>query len=149
MAENDRLPAVAILAGISDAVIYADRDGVIRFWNDGATAVFGFSDADAIGRSLDLIIPEKLRPAHWRGFDAALEHGATTGGRRARLTRGLHKEPGRQLYVEMSFALVHADDGSVTGSVAVARDITERHLKAREERRRAMQDQPTNRSSQS
>lgn len=139
MAEGNQLPALEILAGIADAVIYADRDGVIRFWNEGATAVFGFSDADAVGQNLELIIPEKLRAAHWRGFDAAIERGATTGGRRARLTRGLHKEPDRQLYVEMSFALVYAVDGSVTGSVAVARDITERHLKAREDRKRAAQ----------
>jgi len=139
MSDADQIPAIEILAGIADAVIFADRDGTIRLWNDGATAVFGFSGEDAIGQNLDLIIPEKLRDAHWRGFNAAIERGATTGGRRARLTRGLHKEPDRPLYVEMSFAVVIAADGTTVGSVAIARDITERHLKAREERRRAAQ----------
>lgn len=139
MPDANELPAIEILAGIADAVIYADRDGTIRLWNEGATAVFGFSGEDAVGQNLDLIIPEKLRAAHWRGFNAAIERGATTGGRRARLTRGLHKEPDRPLYVEMSFAVVTASNGSTAGSVAMARDVTERHLKAREERRRAAQ----------
>lgn len=139
MSDAQDIPALEIIAGIADAVIYADRNGMIRFWNAGASAVFGFSSSDALEQNLDLIIPERLREAHWRGFDAAIERGATTGGRRARLTRGLHKEPDRPLYVEMSFAVVTAPDGSVTGSVAVARDVTDRQLKAREERKRAAQ----------
>lgn len=139
MSDANEIPAIEILAGIADAVIFADRDGTIRLWNEGAAAVFGFSGEDAIGQNLDLIIPEKLREAHWRGFNAAIERDATTGGRRARLTRGLHKEPDRPLYVEMSFAVVTGSDGTTVGSVAVARDITERHLKAREARKRAAQ----------
>lgn len=131
------LPFAQILDGIADAVIYADREGYIRLWNDGATAIFGFGPDEAIGAYLDLIIPERLRAAHWRGFNAAVERGATAGGRRARATRGLHRDPDRRLYVEMSFAVVLGDDGQVTGSVAIARDITERYLAEREARRRA------------
>jgi len=74
---------------------------------------------------LDLIIPEHLRKAHWQGFDAAMENGMTRLGGRPTLTRGLHRT-GRKLYVEMSFALVRDATGSVLGSVAVARDATER-----------------------
>ena len=149
MADLHDVPALEVLAGIADAVIYSGRDGIIRLWNDGATAVFGFSDKDAIGQSLDLIIPEKLRPAHWRGFDAAIERGATIGGRRTRLTKGLHKEPDRPLYVEMSFAVVTTSDGSVAGSVAIARDVTERQLKAREDRKRTAQAQSASHESAS
>lgn len=137
MTDIDDVPAIEVLAGIADAVIYADRDGTIRLWNEGATTVFGFRSAEAVGRNLDLIIPEKLREAHWRGFNAAIERGATTGGRQARVTRGVHKDPDRPLYVEMSFAVVTGPDGTTAGSVAVARDITERHLAAREARRHA------------
>lgn len=133
---SEEAPSADILASIAEAVIYADRHGIIRVWNGGAAAIFGFTAAEAVGQSLDLIIPERLRDAHWRGFNAAIERGATTGGRRARLTRGTHREPGRPLYVEMSFALVTDPHGSVTGSVAVARDVTEAHLKQREERKR-------------
>lgn len=123
-----------ILANIAEAVIYANRDGLIRAWNEGASVVFGFAADEAIGHSLDLIIPERLREAHWRGYHAAVERGATTGGRRARLTRGTHRDPDRRLYVEMSFAVVTDTHGSVSGAVAVARDVTEEHLKKVAER---------------
>lgn len=114
-----------ILEQAAEAVIYADRQGVIERWNAAATAMFGFSAAEAIGHRLDLMIPEHLRKAHWRGFDAAMANGKTRLGGRPTLTRGLHKS-GQKLYVEMSFALVLDDAGLALGSVAVARDVTER-----------------------
>lgn len=129
------VPAADVLASIAEAVVYADRNGVIRAWNDGATAVFGFTPAEAIGQRLDLIIPERFRAAHWLAYDAAMERGATAGGREARLTRGTHRDPDRVLYVEMSFAVVTGADGSASGAVAVARDVTERQLRARAERK--------------
>lgn len=115
----------AIIEGIAEAVIYADRDGLIQRWNAAAETMFGFTPAEAIGHSLDLMIPEHLRAAHWRGFNAAMSSGALRLNGHATRTRGLHKS-GRKLYVEMSFALVRNSAGAVTGSVAVARDITER-----------------------
>ncbi len=132
----DEVPFPEILSGIAEAVIFADRDGIIRLWNTGAGVVFGFSAAEAVGQSLDLIIPERLREPHWRGYHAAIDRAATTGGRRARLTRGRHREPDRKLYVEMSFAVVTGADGRALGAVAVARDVTERHLAERAKRRR-------------
>lgn len=135
---NSEVPSADILASIAEAVIYADRDGIIRAWNEGATTIFGFTMTEAVGQNLDLIIPERLREAHWRGYNAAIERGATAGGRRARLTRGTHREPGRALYVEMSFAVVTGPHGSVFGAVAVARNVTERHLKERAERKRGI-----------
>jgi len=133
---TEEVPSADILASIAEAVIYADRDGIIRAWNEGATTIFGFTADEAVGQSLDLIIPERLREAHWRGFNAAIERGATTGGTRARLTRGVHREADRALYVEMTFAIVTGPHGSVLGSVAVARDVTERHLEERAQRKR-------------
>jgi PAS domain S-box-containing protein len=135
-AAPENVPFAGIVAGIADAVIYADRNGTIRAWNEGATEIFGFSADEAVGQSLDLIIPERLREAHWRGYRAAIERAGTTGGRRARLTRGTHREPDRPLYVEMSFAIVRGQDGSATGAVAVARDVTQRHLDERAKRKR-------------
>ena len=114
-----------ILEQTAEAVIYADHKGVIERWNAAAAAMFGYPAAEALGQNLDLMIPERLRKAHWRGFDAAVTSGKTRLGGRATLTRGLHKS-GKKLYVEMSFALVLDDAGSTLGSVAIARDVTER-----------------------
>jgi len=114
-----------IIEQAAEAIVYANREGVIERWNAAAAAMFGFSAAEAIGQSLDLMIPEHLRQAHWRGFDAAMASAKSRLGGHPKLTRGLHKS-GQKLYVEMSFALVLDDAGSPLGSVAVARDATER-----------------------
>lgn len=117
--------AESIIEQTAEAIVYANRDGVIERWNAAATAMFGFDADEALGQSLDLIIPERLRAAHWRGFDAAMKTGALRLSGRPTLTRGNHKT-GRKLYIEMSFALVRDAQGGELGSVAVARDVTER-----------------------
>lgn len=118
--------ARAVIEQSADAVIFADTEGVTRFWNDAATAVFGFAADEVVGQSLNVIIPERLRQAHWAGFNRALETGATRLDGRATITRALHKS-GRRLYVEMSFAVVRGPSGNIVGSVAIARDATARH----------------------
>ena len=118
--------AELILDQAADATIYTDRSGNIARWNSAATALFGYSSDEALGQNLDMIIPEHLRAAHWRGFDAAMASGTMKLQGRPTLTRALHKS-GRKLYVEMTFAIVKA--GAATealGAVAVARDVTER-----------------------
>ena len=121
----------AIVAQAGDALIFADHEGVIRVWNAAASRVFGFSAEEALGQSLDLIIPEKLREAHWRGFDQAMTTGQMRLGGAPTVTRGQSKS-GERLYVEMTFALVRATGGEAIGSVAIARNVT-----ARVERERA------------
>jgi PAS domain S-box-containing protein len=117
--------ADSILEQIADAVIYADEKGTIRRWNHAAAALFGYGAAEALGRSLDLIIPEHLRAAHWHGFETAMSGGAMKLQGRPTLTRATHQS-GRKLYVEMTFALVKDQAGAARGAVAVARDVTER-----------------------
>jgi PAS domain S-box-containing protein len=119
----DHETALAIVESIADALIYSDAQGTIRAWNAAAAAVFGFSAEEAIGQNLDLIIPERLRAAHWAGFDRAMQTGVTRLAGRATLTRGVHKS-GRRLYVEMSFAVVRSASGATLGAVAIARDVT-------------------------
>ena len=128
--------AESILASIADAVIYADDAGTIRRWNRAAADLFGYSAAEALGQSLDLIIPEHLRAAHWRGFEAAMTNGVMTLQGRPTLTRATH-QTGRRLYVEMTFALVQGQaGGAARGAVAVARDVTERMEQQRADARR-------------
>ncbi|WP_427911450.1 PAS domain S-box protein [Ramlibacter sp. MMS24-I3-19] len=119
-----------ILEQTTDAVIYADRQGTIARWNQAAASLFGHSAAEAVGQSLDLIIPEHLRAAHWKGFDAAMASGTGRLAGRPAMTRAVRKDGGK-LYVEMTFAVVRDDAGTVLGSVAIARDATERMQQAR------------------
>ena len=114
-----------ILEDIADALIYSDRSGAIVRWNHASSVLFGLSAEEAVGCSLDIIIPEHLRAAHWKGFHAAIATGTTKLAGRPTLTRALHKS-GRKLYIEMTFALVRDADGGVLGAVAMARDVTER-----------------------
>lgn len=116
-----------IVADVADALIYADRKGIIRAWNAQAEAVFGFSAEEALGQSLDIIIPERYRAAHWTGFDRAMERGHTVHGAEVRTTRSKHKD-GRKLYVDMTFSVVRSATGEALGSAAMARDVTERYL---------------------
>jgi PAS domain S-box-containing protein len=111
-----------VIEHTADAVIYADRDGTIRLWNAAAEALFGFPRAAAIGQRLDLIVPERLRAARWEGFHRAVASGRTRLGGRAVITRSVNAA-GATIYVAMSFS---DDDGAVLGSVAVARDATQR-----------------------
>lgn len=115
----------AILTQMADAVIYVDSNGIIVLWNDAAAALFGYEASNAIGRPVDIIIPEHLQAAHWRGFRRAMTAGVLTLQGRPTLTRAKHQS-GRKLYVEMTFAVVKAKDRGVRGAVAVARDVTER-----------------------
>ena len=131
--------AESILASFADAVIYADDAGTIRRWNPAAADVFGYSAAEALGQSLDLIIPEHLRAAHWRGFEAAVSNGDTKLQGRPTVTRTTHST-GRKLYVEMTFALVKGRAGvAARGVVAVAPDVTAR---VEQQRANALRDNP-------
>lgn len=124
-----------IVEQMADAMIYSDKEGIIRGWNTAAESVFGYAKDEAIGQSLDLIIPERLRDAHWSGFNRAMESGSTRLAGQATITRSLTRSKGT-IYVEMSFAVVSDEGGNVIGSVAVARDATQRRQNERELRER-------------
>jgi PAS domain S-box-containing protein len=117
----------SLVAQAPDAMIFADRDGLVRVWNSSAQALFGYAAAEVIGGSLDLIIPERLRSAHWQGFRTAIDTGNAKYLGRVLTTRALHQD-GRKLYVDLSFALVRDQTGIIIGSLAIARDCTERYL---------------------
>ena len=134
MEEQSKL-AERILDHVADAVISTDRSGAITRWNHASSALFGYSAKEVLGQSVELIIPEHLRAAHRSGFDAAMKNGALKLQGRPTLTRALHKS-GRRLYVEMTFAVVKGDtESEVLGSVAMARDVTERVERERAARR--------------
>lgn len=112
-----------ILDQMGDALIYADITGKIQRWNAAASRLFGFSKEEVIGESMDIIIPEKARKAHWHGFNLAIQSGELKLPGKPTLTRALHKNAEKRIYVEMSFALIKNDGGEVIGSVAIAREV--------------------------
>jgi PAS domain S-box-containing protein len=105
---------------LPDAVVFADCEGIIGLWNPRAAALFGYSTEEAIGRSLDIIVPEHLRPAHWTGYRRAIAAGHGRPDAKPMLTRAVHKD-GSRIYVEFAFAIVLDDAGRVLGAVATAR----------------------------
>ena len=118
-----------------DAIIYAGKEGTVQVWNAAAAVMFGFSADEAMGQSLDIIIPEQFREAHWAGFDKAIATGVTKLGGQALPTRAM-KASGENFYIEVAFSLVRDDSGVVIGALANARDITERFEQDRVNRRR-------------
>lgn len=106
-----------------DGVIFADREGVIRLWNARAEEIFGYAASEASGRSLDLIIPQHLRAAHWRGYRDAIAAGRTRSDGKPMLTRATHKD-GSKLYVELAFGIVRDEQHGVLGALATARQAS-------------------------
>ena len=120
----------AVLEQVPDALVFADREGTIKLWNARAEAIFGYTAGEAIGTSLDLIIPENLRAAHWHGYRQAIALGHTKSGGQALPTRATHKL-GSKLYVELAFGIICDAQRGVLGAVATGRDITRRYLAER------------------
>lgn len=116
-----------VLDALPDALVLADTAGVIRFWNAAAQRLFGFAREQAVGRGLDLLVPERFRPAHDAGFARAVATGQLRTGTRVLRTRSNHLD-GRRLYVDFTFALLKDPAGAVIGVCALVRDATEAQL---------------------
>jgi PAS domain S-box-containing protein len=125
----------------SDAIMFADHEGLIRLWNRGAEAMFGYSSAEAEGKSLDLIIPENLRGRHWEGYHRVMASGETRYGTELLSAPGIRKD-GARLSLEFSMVIVRGEDDSVLGTGAIIRDITARFQKekALKERLKALEE---------
>jgi PAS domain S-box-containing protein len=126
---------VRILDGSPDAILICDRAGIVRYWNVAAERVFGFNITEALGVSMNLIVPERLRVRHWAGWEATMTTGATRYSEGQLLAvPALHKD-GRQISIEFSIQLLKDADGQIEWVVAIVRDVTERFI--REKGRRA------------
>ena len=113
-----------LLHELPDAVIYAGNDGLIRFWNRGAERIFGFSATQAVGQSLDIIIPERLRQRHWEGYHRMMKTGQARHEAHELLAVPAVDQSGRTLSIQFTVAPVADDNGSLMGIVAILRDVT-------------------------
>jgi len=127
--------SLQILALAPDAIMFADREGIIRLWNQGAERIFGYPAEQAIGQSLDLIVPEKLRGRHWDGYHKTMATGVTRYGSEMLSVPATHRN-GTRISTEFSIVMLVDDDNKPFGVAAIMRDITERHLKEKQLRER-------------
>jgi len=127
-----------LLQALGDGVVVCDADGTMTFWNPAATRIFGFTEGEALGQSLDLIIPQRQRERHWDGYHKTMATGQTRYGADVLRVPALHKE-GKPLSIAFTVALLHAPGGEVSSIVAVVRDETERWGEERKLRARVTQ----------
>ena len=124
-----------IVESSPEAIVFSDRDGIIRTWNGGAEAIFGYGAREAVGESLDIIVPEKLRERHWEGYFRVMKTGATKYGKDLLAVPGIRKD-GSRVSLEFSVALIRDGDGALMGISAVMRDVTARWQKEKEMKER-------------
>ncbi len=113
-----------LVRAMPDAAILADADGVIRFWNAGAERIFGYAAAEAIGQSLDIIIPDGPRARHWEGYRHTMATGITRYGADDLLSVPALRKDGRRISVAFTIVPFRGPDGAMEGIAAVLRDVT-------------------------
>lgn len=123
--------ATTIMSLSSDAIMFADREGIIRLWNSGAERMFGYSSTEALGQSLDLIIPENLRGRHWDGYDRVMQSGSSHYSTDLLSAPALRKD-GTRLSTEFSMVMVKDNAGQMLGVAAIIRDVTSRWQRDKE-----------------
>ena len=125
----------AVIAAVGDAIVASGPDGAITLWNPAAEYIFGFTAAEAIGQSLDIIIPERLRKRHWDGYDKTMETGVTRYGHDVLRVPAINKK-GEPLSIAFTVGMLHGVDGKVSAIVASMRDETARFAEDRAMKKR-------------
>ena len=113
------------------AILFADREGKIRLWNSGAETVFGYTEKEALGQSLDLIVPERQRQRHWEGWEKVMASGVTKYGRDPLAVPAMRKD-GSRISIEFNVVLVRGASGELAGVAAIVQDVTARWQKQKE-----------------
>lgn len=124
-----------LVDAVGDAVIAADASGAIIFWNPAATRLFGYTQDEAMGRSLDLITPQRHQKRHWDGYYKTMQTGQTRYGHDVLKVPAVHRD-GHALSIAFTVALLHSPDQKVSSIVAVIRDETARFAEERDLRKR-------------
>lgn len=128
--------ADAVLHSGSDAIVASDKGGIIRYWNPGAERIFGYASADAIGQSLDIIIPERLRARHWEGYRQVMATGESRYGHGDVLAVPGVRKDGARVSLEFTIVPLRDEAGQMIGMAAIMRDVTVRFEEMRTLRRK-------------
>lgn len=123
---DTRYFCITLVGQMADAVIYSDAAGRIRFWNKGVERIFGFRESEALGQSLDIIIPRNLRQRHWAGYDGTMRTGITRYGAGDVLAVPAIRNDGSRLSVEFTILPFRDGSGAMVGIAAVLREVTQR-----------------------
>ena len=129
--------ATTLLASMPDAVVYSDSDGKIQYWNKGAEEVFGFAAAEAIGQTLDIIVPESLRQRHWDGYHATMRTGVTRYSGGDLLAVPAIRKDGSRISAEFIIVPFRDEIGRMVGIAAIMRDVSKRFEEMRALRKAA------------
>ena len=124
-----------LVGAVGDAIMAADASGAITLWNPASERMFGYTEAEALGQSLDLIIPQRQQQRHWDGYHKTMQTGQTKYGHDVLKVPAVHKD-GHALSIAFTVALLHAPDQKVSSIVAVIRDETDRFAEERDLRKR-------------
>ena len=125
-----------IIEGSPEAIILGDAKGIIRLWNAGAEAIFGFTAEEAVGQSMDIIIPERLRGRHWDGYHKVMATGVSRYGSGDLLAVPAVTKDGRTISIEFTIQMLKGTSGEIVGPVATVRDVTKRFQREKEMARR-------------
>ena len=131
-----------LVEGAGDAIMVCDAQGAITLWNRAAERIFGFTEAEALGRSLDMIIPQRQRQRHWDGYHKTMETGITKYGADLLRVPALHKD-GHTLSIAFTVSMLFSQSREVTGIVAMVRDETARFAEERKLRARLQEAEAT------
>lgn len=131
-----------LVEGAGDAIMVCDAKGAITFWNRAAERIFGFTEAEALGQSLDMIIPQRQRQRHWDGYHKTMETGITKYGADLLRVPALHKD-GHTLSIAFTVSMLFSQNREVTGIVAIVRDETARFAEERKLRARLQEAETT------
>lgn len=133
---DDRTLHQQIIDGSPDAFVLGDREGRIRLWNAGARTIFGFTAEEAIGQSMDIIIPERLRGRHWEGYEKVMKTGKSRYGAGDLLAVPAVTKDGRSISIEFTIQMLRDAAGELIGPLAIIRDVSKRFQRERELARR-------------
>ncbi len=127
-----------LVGGAGDAIMVCNAAGAIILWNKASERIFGFAEAEALGQSLDMIIPERQRNRHWEGYHKTMETAVTKYGADVLRVPALHKD-GHTISIAFTVSMLFSEDKKVTGIVAVVRDETARFAEDRKLRARLVE----------